>query len=338
MNWLSNCWYQAGWSDEVTAEQPLVRTILGTQILFLRGGDGAIAALRDRCPHRAAPLSYGTVADGIVRCGYHGLAFDGTGRCVDNPHGAISSALQVQRFPVEERHSAIWIWMGSALPDPAETIRDLSFIDETPESARVYGYLPTKANYKLLSDNILDLSHADYLHPTTLGGMMTAAKQRVTQDGDMVSIEWLAEGCDPPPTFRLRVPEPHKADIRIEVVWSAPAIMILHSGATLAGTPFEQEDFNSTVHSMTPETETTSHYFYCATRRRNIDDLALTETIRTMVRQAFEQEDKPILELQQINLGTVDLMDQPMALLRIDAGAVRARRVLDRLIAQEAAA
>ena len=59
MNWLRNCWSQAGWSSELVSGEPLVRTILGKPILFYRREDGAAAGLLDRCPHRFAPLSAG---------------------------------------------------------------------------------------------------------------------------------------------------------------------------------------------------------------------------------------------------------------------------------------
>ena len=178
MSWLRNAWYQAGWGEELIVGEPLARTILNEPILIWRAGGGEIAALLDRCPHRFAPLSAGRIERDRVTCGYHGLSFGSNGARVHNPHGAVTSAMRVRAFPVEERHSAIWIWMGDAdKADPAG-IPDLSFIDETPESARLRIYLPTRANYQLIVDNIMDLSHADYLHPTTLGGMMTGPKRR----------------------------------------------------------------------------------------------------------------------------------------------------------------
>ena len=118
--YLRNAWYQAAWSQEVTAEEPLVRTILDLPLLFFRGPDGTVSALHDRCPHRFAPLSAGRVRDGIVVCGYHGLTFDASGACVRNPHGPVARTMRVANFPVRERHQAIWIWMGNAqTADPA---------------------------------------------------------------------------------------------------------------------------------------------------------------------------------------------------------------------------
>lgn len=173
MTWLRNCWYQAGWNEELDASPSLARTILGVPLVFFRREDGAVLALHDRCPHRFAPLSAGRVEPGRIICGYHGLAFGEDGACVHNPHGPITSRISVRAYPAVERHLALWVWMGEpALADPA-LIPDLSFIDRTPVTARITGHMPTAADYRLLTDNIMDLSHADYLHPTTLGGIMT---------------------------------------------------------------------------------------------------------------------------------------------------------------------
>lgn len=334
MTWLRNRWYQAGWSDELKAGEPLVRTILAEPILFYRTADGTPAALFDSCPHRFAPLSAGEFDGDTVVCGYHGLGFGPNGACTRNPHGPITSALRVRSYPVVERHLAMWIWMGAAdLADPA-LIPDLSFIDETPDAARIRGSMPTKANYQLLVDNILDLSHADYLHPTSLGGMMTASKMRSREDGDKILVSWVAEDCDPPGAFKPIVPE-GKADIWIDVTWQAPALMILETAAKPAGVPKSREDGTTTLHNIVPETETTSHYFFCSTRRFLVDDAKVSSYLRGALEQAFQGEDKPMLERQQARMVTPDLWALDPVLLPIDAGAVRVRRKLDKMIAAE---
>lgn len=333
--WLRNSWYQAAWSDELTDRPALVRKILGEQILFMRNEEGGISAILDMCPHRFAPLSAGKISNGVVTCGYHGLAFNGKGACVGNPHGPVTQSMKVRSFPVIERHQAVWIWMGDSEKGDPALIRDLSFIDETPEAARIAGYMPTAANYQLLSDNILDLSHADYLHPTTLGGMMSASKTTTRVDGDDVVVEWLAQDCAAPPAFQPQVPSPAKADIWLQVRWSAPALMVLSGAAKHAGVPREAEDISETLHNMTPETPTSSHYFYCNTRRFELENSALTAMLREAMAQAFVAEDKPMLEKQQARMGTSDFWKMKPLLLNIDAAAVRARRKLDTLIEAE---
>jgi vanillate O-demethylase monooxygenase subunit len=332
--WLEKSWYQAAWLHELSADEFVERRILDRPLLLFRDANGVSKAILNRCPHRFAPLSAGTIKDGIVRCGYHGLAFDGSGHCVDNPHGGITSALCVPTFPVVERHQALWVWMRGGAGDPSQ-IPNLSFIDESPETARIYGYLPTAANYELLTDNIMDLSHADYLHPTSLGGMMTTAKTSTKEQDGGVLVEWISNDCVPPPAFYSMVPPPSRAGIWTEVIWKAPAVMVLGTGATVAGTPRSSINEATTLHNITPASSMSSHYFFCSTRKFNVDDAKFTAMLGELISNAFRTEDKPMLEKQQANMGTEDLFSLKPALLKMDAGAVQARRILKRLIELE---
>jgi hypothetical protein len=76
MPYLRRIWYMAVWSHEV-GRHLLRRGIIGEPILLYRGEDGSVSALTDRCPHRFAPLSAGTLEGDTVRCTYHGLALKG---------------------------------------------------------------------------------------------------------------------------------------------------------------------------------------------------------------------------------------------------------------------
>jgi phenylpropionate dioxygenase-like ring-hydroxylating dioxygenase large terminal subunit len=114
---------------------PLARTLLDLPVVMFRNAEGTASALLDRCPHRFAPLSSGTITDGALVCPYHGLGFAGTGRCVLNPHGPITSSMSARAFPLVETYRALWIWMGDpAQADPA-MIPDLSIVDHCPETA-----------------------------------------------------------------------------------------------------------------------------------------------------------------------------------------------------------
>src|ERR1700758_870809 len=153
---LRQQWYAAAWDDEISPGAPLARVILGEPVLIWRSSDGSVSALADICPHRWAPLSAGRVDDTGVRCGYHGLRFDRTGRCAENPHGPVLASLHVHAYPLISRHGMIWIWMGDAASkaDP-DAIPDLGFVDRTPPTALIRGYLYTKAGHHLLEDIIL---------------------------------------------------------------------------------------------------------------------------------------------------------------------------------------
>ncbi len=336
MTYLRNCWYQIAWSDEVAPGGSLPRTAIEEPPVVWRGESGAPSLLADRCPHRMAPLSAGAVSGDRIACGYHGLAFDETGACVHNPHGPVTRALKVRSFPVIERYGAIWGWLGDeAAADPA-IIADLSFIDRTPATATIRLVIPTAADYRLVADNIMDLSHADYLHPDTLGGMLTNAEVRTRAEGDTIVTEWTALDCIPPAAYHPQVPA-GRADMVIRLTWHPPGLMILAVWVTPPGVAPGDADQRITLHNLTPRDAVSSHYFVCSTRRFAEHDPDVTTTLKAALTRAFLDEDKPMLESQQRAIGTRDVMAMHPALLPIDNGAVRARLVLSSLIAQEAA-
>jgi phenylpropionate dioxygenase-like ring-hydroxylating dioxygenase large terminal subunit len=76
---LRNSWYVAAWDREVS-RAPLARMLLGEPVVLYRKADGTPIALEDRCCHRHLPLSRGRVEGDGLRCGYHGLRFDASGK------------------------------------------------------------------------------------------------------------------------------------------------------------------------------------------------------------------------------------------------------------------
>ena len=81
---LREFWYIAARSRDLSGA-PIARTVLGERLVLFRRKDGFPAALLDRCAHRNAPLSRGTVRDGCVECPYHGWLYNAYGRCVEIP-------------------------------------------------------------------------------------------------------------------------------------------------------------------------------------------------------------------------------------------------------------
>lgn len=336
MAFMQNIWYQAAWADELGPTTLLARTIAGTPVVLYRT-EVATAALLDRCPHRFAPLSRGRKQEGGIACGYHGLAFDAAGVCIRNPHGPIPRALAVRAYPCVERHEAIWLWPGD--PDRADSalIPDLSFIERVPATAKSRCYLPTAADYRLGVDNIMDLSHVDYLHPHTLGGgALTRAKAKITQDDASVKILWAIDNDVAPPAFAAHLPNPAgPSDVWTAVTWYAPGVMVLEAGAAPAGRPRAEGVNSFSLHVMTPETEQTTHYFHCNTRTFKLDDAAFNEGLRAFLVGIFSGDDKPMLEAQQSRMGSQDFWDLKPVLLSIDVGAVAVRRKLEQMIAKE---
>ncbi len=306
--------------------------------MLFRNRDGEVAALFDRCPHRFAPLSQGTISGEAIVCGYHGLAFDGRGRCVGNPHGPAVKALMVRHYPILEAYRGLWIWMGDPEAATDSALGDLSFLASAPASAFSKGYLRGQGNYQLFVDNILDLSHADFLHPTTLGGgALTRARAKVREAGDHVMVHYDCMNETPSPQMKAtrNLGDDDRADFWTHVDWSPPAVMSLRSGAVPARTPRDQAGITLNVHIMTPETPSTTHYFFAATRDFALDDIALNERIAQTRSTIFATEDKPMIGAQQERIGDADFWDLNPVLLAIDEGSVRVRRKLKRMIALE---
>ncbi|MBA2933576.1 aromatic ring-hydroxylating dioxygenase subunit alpha [Sphingomonas sp. CGMCC 1.13654] len=343
MSYLRNCWYLAAWSDEVAAGALLARRFLDEPIVIFRDGEGRVQALNDRCPHRFAPLSRGRLGDGVLSCGYHGLAFDGSGRCVRNPHGPVVGSMAVRRYALVEAYRAIWIWMGDADDARVDRLCDLGFLDEAPDTAFSKGYLHGEGHYQLFVDNILDLTHADYLHADTLGsGAFTRTRARITEAADRITVLRDCRNEVPTPLMRVfrGITEEDRVDYWNTVEWFAPAILTLRGGNLPAGAPRDGTlDAMATmnVHIFTPETARSTHYFFASTRDFAVDDAEFNARFAETRYRIFTTEDEPMIAAQQDRIGERDLADLQPLMLRIDEGSVRVRRKLQQMIDAESA-
>ena len=169
MMFLRNCWYVAGWSYDIATDSLVSRTILGEPIALYRKANGGVVALEDRCCHRLAPLSRGRIEGHDLRCMYQGLKFALSGKRVEVPgQDLIPSTAVVRSYPVVERDCWVWLWMGDpASADPALIPEALGH--DHPAWFMQTGQLAYEANYELINDNLLDLTHLSYVHEKTLG-------------------------------------------------------------------------------------------------------------------------------------------------------------------------
>jgi len=337
--YLKNTWYAAAFSDELSTNRPLVRTILDQRIVFFRDAANPPVALFDRCPHRFAQLHLGVLAGGVIECPYHGLKFDRSGACVHNPHGngAIPSLARVTAYPVNEQYGMVWIWMGDGNGAHPKSIIDLSsFEGETTAINR--GYMHTAANYELITDNLMDLSHADYVHKESLntGGSMSKLRPKVGVSKGSVNENWCYETDRMQAFFSSAVRTPCGPGVQsFNMTWYPASNLILHATARDAGLPPEADHRHTSAHLLTPETEVTTHYFVLGTRTWRRDDGKLNSLITQGLMNAFVGEDKPILQAVQESMGTKEFWELKPLLLACDSGAVHARRILGRMISRE---
>lgn len=347
MDYLLNAWYMAGWGSELEKGVLLARRLLDQPIVMFRDTGNVAHALLDRCPHRFAPLSCGRLLEekGAVQCGYHGLEFSGSGECVLNPHGdgKIPAAAKVRSYPMVERYSVLWIWMGDASKADPATIPDFSCM--VPEDWYVgKAYLRPRANYRLEVDNILDLSHIEFLHQGSLGSeSVRSARTEVRQEGEYVwSMRFIENealpdvACD-----QFGVPRGLRVDRWLDVRWSAPTNLLLLGGATATGRPRTEAvglTFNN-PHLFTPETNSTSDYWFamCLPKADGPQAQEIADQVVETFSNTFDREDTPMLERQQESIGDEDFWSLKPVLLVGDAAGVRVRRLLDNLIQSERA-
>ena len=337
MPFLRNAWYCAGFGADLKPEALNPITILDEAVVLFRRADGSPAALADRCPHRFAPLSMGKVCDGQVQCAYHGLRFDAAGQCRHNPHGdgSIPKAAVVRAYPVQERHGALWIWMGKPSAAEPAALPDFAEIDERAGWSRVQGYLHVKANYQLIADNLLDLSHVPFLHPFLGGGSPPPPEFRpdirMEQRGDTVFAINEFHSMPNTPLYQMLWESgapPALTDMRANMRWDPPSVLLLDTGATPVDQPRQHGPSAPSSHWLTPETETTTHYFWAAARDRHVGNTEMSTQIAAGFDAAFRNEDEPMIEACQRRMGTTDLMSLKPVLLPTDGPSIRARRVI----------
>lgn len=340
MAFITNAWYVACWAVQVKPGEMFHRTLLDQQVVFYRKQNGEAVALQDRCPHRFIPLHLGTLRGDAIECGYHGLQFDCSGKCVKNPHGdgKIPAAAKVRSYPVHEKHGMLWIWMGEGAGDPAQ-IPDYSVLE--PESGyrtSTGGYIHINANYELMAENLLDLSHITYLHDGLLGSPeQVGADQEVKEEGShIICNRWMPNVSVPGIFDMLYKRDGRHVDMWTNMRWIPPSSFILDSGVHAPGGQREDKGWYFGVHILTPETERTTHYHFAAALPSGTvmtsEEAARYAELR---RFAFEEQDKPMLDAQQAALGEANFWDMKPVLLSVDAGPVRMRRALERMLAAE---
>ncbi|MDB5582432.1 MAG: hypothetical protein JWR80_7608 [Bradyrhizobium sp.] len=341
MPYLQNAWYAAGWPNEIGEETLLGRRILDQPVVMYRTSDGTAVAIGDRCPHRFAPLHMGRHVGDAVQCGYHGLEFGADGRCRLNPHGGgMTVNASVPSYPLVERHGILWIWMGDASKADESLISDAFAFVADDRRAHVKGYLHVQGNYLLLVDNLMDLSHGLYLHRGSLATkeMQENFEPKTRVEGDIVHSEREQPNIAPPALWVPSLPPgTERVDYYSNNEWHKPSNVIHPVGCRMLG----KEDgvdggvSSRSAHMFTPETATTSHYFYSNSRNYGVDNPDTDAHVRRILDRVFGSEDRPMIEAQQGLIGDVDMMSLRPVILPSDKAAVLVRRKLAQMIARE---
>jgi phenylpropionate dioxygenase-like ring-hydroxylating dioxygenase large terminal subunit len=336
--YVRNAWYVAAWDHEV-GRHLTRRILLDEPVLLYRRDDGKAVALEDRCCHRQAPLSMGKLIGNIVKCPYHGLEFDPSGKCVKVPsQDVVPSSAKVRAYPLVERNHWLWIWMGDpAKADPA-LIEDFHFMDD-PAWRFGGNYLHVESNYLLLVENLLDTTHLPFLHPETLGTDAFARSEfDVKREGDRIAVaRWLMNELPAPFHKQMgEFPDGVKVDRWQVANFGPPCFVKLDVGSAPVGTGAREGNRSKgaamwNLNAITPETAKTAHYFFAQAYNFRLDQRWISDMLAKQVHDIF-LDDMAMVKAQQKNM---DLGPTQAVSLGQDKAWIAMRQIVERLVKEE---
>ncbi|GAC1405756.1 MAG: aromatic ring-hydroxylating dioxygenase subunit alpha [Novosphingobium sp.] len=339
--WLTNAWYVAGWDAEVDST-PLARTICGVPMLFYRKLDRGVVAMRDACPHRLLPLSLGLREGDSIRCKYHGLKLGPDGVAQEMPirTDPVNRKVCAETYVTHEWHRFVWVWVGEAARADPALIPDLwpcSSLDWAFDG----GYYPVACDYRLMIDNLMDLTHETYVHTGSIGQpeLMEAPIETVVEHGEVLVRRWMP-GIDAPPFWRGALGQEGPVDRWQICRFMLPSVVMIDVGVAPvgAGATLERHDQGvrgMVIDVMTPESATSHHYFWGMARNFDVNDPGFTARFKHQQSGVFI-EDVAVLEAQQRSIAANP--DLKLSAYRIDEGGVRARQAIDRAIRAQVSA
>ena len=286
-DFVRNAWYAAGWSEEF-GRTLLERTICGTPLVFFRREDDSLAVLDGTCPHRQYPLALGRLQGDVIECGYHGIAFDSTGACARVPGtDKAQRAMRVNGHRAIERGGLVWVWPGEPNLADESLIAERWLSDAQWTSVHGTKYLHCRA--QLLIENLLDLSHETFLHAGSIGEAGIAESPiTTTVDDRHVSAKRVIPNVPPAPLFQ-KAGLSGNIDRGQNAEFWAPGLCLTLASAT-PRQPGQPTFRWSVIHCVTPETATTTHYFWAVARDYMLDDDGVSDAWRRGADAVFDQD------------------------------------------------
>jgi vanillate O-demethylase monooxygenase subunit len=295
-----------------------------------------VAAIEDRCPHRSAPLHLGCRRGDAVECGYHGFTFAADGSCVRVPSmKSPPPALRIRSFPVVESAPFVWVYLGD--PEAIATVPPPHTLDwlASPDFAMRTGRIDIAANYLLLKENVLDLTHFGFVHAATFKITDWVDAPRLTREGDRCGYHQSFAASPLPPVFAepLGVPPGTPYDRENYGWFVSPALQI--AAVDLIDPATGQVTGRMRItHATTPIDRNHMHYFWVIARDYGTTP-AQMDAFEALTKAGFAEDETMIEAVQQLQ----DRDPRPTGRLeksvKADAPGIEARRLVQQWMERE---
>ncbi|MES3036899.1 MAG: aromatic ring-hydroxylating dioxygenase subunit alpha [Bdellovibrionota bacterium] len=170
---LSNVWYVLALSEEVSKKKPISKVLLGQPVVLYRDQSGKAVALRDLCPHRGIPLSYGRIVEDEVECPYHGWRFDKEGTCTVIPalcegQNLDCRKIKIRRYLTHEQAGLVWVYTGDDRKENPATIPfpELTGLRNLKRRVTMVEHFPCHIDHAVIG--LMDPAHGPYVHKSFL--------------------------------------------------------------------------------------------------------------------------------------------------------------------------
>lgn len=168
---IKNQWYAVLSSNKLKAGKLIAARRFGEDIIFFRTSLGVACAVTSLCAHRGASLCNGWLENGNIKCPFHGIEYDSTGKCVHVPSDGKSaehdySRFNLKHYPTREIGGIIFAWYGEKEPTT-----EPDYFDIIADDSYTYDHVEDTWNvqYSRVIENQLDVSHLAFVHHNTIG-------------------------------------------------------------------------------------------------------------------------------------------------------------------------
>jgi phenylpropionate dioxygenase-like ring-hydroxylating dioxygenase large terminal subunit len=228
---LKNLWYVVGISEELKVSSMKTVFFHHDRILLFRDKDSKVFAIRDICPHRGIPLSYGRIVDNYVECAYHGWKFSGDGVCQEIPalcqgQELDCTKIKVKSYAVYENQGLIWIYFGEKGAAPAADARPL-FVPSYAQ--RIKPSIIKKEIFNCHIDHavigLMDPAHGPYVHKSIF---WRNEKTAIEKSKHFAPVDYGFQMVRHKPSANSKVYKILGQEISTEITFCLPSLRIEH--------------------------------------------------------------------------------------------------------------